>query len=254
MKQRGFLFTAGVTSSQMRLSGERGGKTLQTWDTCVTAVICGEDPVQAQRTFEDWCQGPRDGDDPVQTDIRKIVAAELIDHVLTESGNRELSRRWMEPAANIETEAEPPAVPEDLGEGYWVDVNQMVPPESARLDLESVKRGLPEDIQAELNWSPEKTFLFLASSLSTPPALTEPHQFEEDFLESATQDENESGPVLDEWVTQLPEMREKEAVGLVEARNSVVAGWLWRKFAATAHLVSNEILVNPCCTIMPAKQ
>src|ERR1041385_3633121 len=91
MKQRGFLFTAGVTSAQMRVSGARGGKTLQTWDSCMTAIVCADDPAQAQRTFEDWCQGARDDDDPVQTEIRRIVGTELIGQVLTESGSRELN-------------------------------------------------------------------------------------------------------------------------------------------------------------------
>jgi hypothetical protein len=57
---------------------------------------------------------------------------------------------------------------------------------------------------------------------------------------------------LDDAVASLPEMREKEAAALVEAPNSVVAAWLWRKFAADTRLASNEILVNPCCVIMPA--
>jgi hypothetical protein len=46
-------------------------------------------------------------------------------------------------------------------------------------------------------------------------------------------------------------MRDKEAAALVEARNSVVAAWLWRQFAANTPLASNEILVNPCCAILP---
>jgi hypothetical protein len=37
---------------------------------------------------------------------------------------------------------------------------------------------------------------------------------------------------LDGFVATLPEMRDKEAAALVEARNSVVAAWLWRKYAA----------------------
>ena len=59
-------------------------------------------------------------------------------------------------------------------------------------------------------------------------------------------------PILDETISQLPEMREKESAVLIEARNSVVAAWLWRKFAATTRLASNEIIVGPCCQIIPA--
>ena len=122
------------------------------------------------------------------------------------------------------------------------------------MDLESIKRELPEDICSALNWSADKKFLFLVSSLSASAVVnTLPEEPEEtDSDEAKEQDEGESRPLLDEAVTRLPEMREKEAAALVEARNSVVAAWLWRKFAATTPLAGNEILVNPCCGIMPA--
>src|SRR6266566_9813662 len=130
MKQIGYLFTAGVTQSQMRPSpGLRGGKSLQSWDTCMSAIVYGGDAARAQTTFENWCQGPREGEDPVQTEIKKIVGAELVEQLLTESGGRqldwpEISRTLMELESTIGTEAEPATATEDLGEGYWVDVNQ----------------------------------------------------------------------------------------------------------------------------------
>ena len=137
-----------------------------------------------------------------------------------------------------------------------MDVQQTVPPKSFRLDLESLKHGLPEDICSALNWSPDKKFLFLVTSLAAPSVVTELHEdiAETDSEEGETQDEGDSRPVLDETVAQLPEMREKEAAALVEARNSVVAAWLWRKFAANTRLASNEIIVNPCCAIMSQEQ
>jgi hypothetical protein len=254
MKQSGYLFTAGVTVSQVRPVGVRGDQTLQTWDTCSTAIVYGDDAAQAQKTFEDWCQGPpREPDNPEQTEIKKLLGVELIDSLLTESGEQELS--WPEIVQRVTelpltTETEPDApVTSDLREGYWVDANQVVPPESVHLDVESLKRGLPDDISSDLNWSPDKKFLFIASTLSTPPIPTEP--FDDADSEEAVV-ENGSRPILDEAVTSLPEMREKEAAALVEARNSVVAAWLWRKYVATAALASNEILVSPCCGIVPA--
>ena len=179
MKQIGYLFTAGVTQSQMRPSpGLRGGKSLQTWDTCMSAIVYGDDAGRAQKTFEDWCQGSQEGEDPVQTEVKNIVGAEIIEQLLTESGGQqldwpEISQRFMESVSAIETEAETATTTDDLGEGYWVDVEQAVPPESVRLDVESLKRGLPEDICSALNWSPDKKFLFLVSSLSAPPVVTE---------------------------------------------------------------------------------
>ena len=62
-------------------------------------------------------------------------------------------------------------------------------------------------------------------------------------------EDSEQAQKLDEVVALSPEMREKEAVVLVEARNSVVAGWLWRKFSADTPLAQNEIHVSQCCPI-----
>ena len=76
-----------------------------------------------------------------------------------------------------------------------------------------------------------------------------PGQSEEPEDATEEQGEGNSRPILDEAVTPVPEMKEKEAAALVEARNSVVAAWLWRKFAATTHLAENEIVLNPCCAI-----
>jgi hypothetical protein len=68
-------------------------------------------------------------------------------------------------------------------------------------------------------------------------------------------DENpdDQKPDLDGFVAALPEMRDKEAAALVEARNSVVAAWLWRKFAAGTRLAPNEIQIDPCCTFIPVE-
>src|SRR5206468_3619075 len=101
----------------------------------------GGDAGRAQKTFEDWCRRSPEGEGPVQTDIKKIVGAELIEQLLTESGGQQLdwsriSESLMEPVSAIETEAEAPTAPGDFGEGYWVDVNQTVPLESVGLDIE----------------------------------------------------------------------------------------------------------------------
>jgi len=118
--------------------------------------------------------------------------------------------------------------------------------------MESLKRGLPEDILSALNWSPDRTFIFLLSTLSAPSVVIDLYEeTEAESDEASGQERGEEKPVLDEAVTLLPEMREKDAVALVEARNSVVAAWLWRKFAANTQFTSNEIVLSPCCAIMP---
>jgi hypothetical protein len=261
MNQSGFLFTAGVTSTQMLPSGgPRGGTSLQTWDTCMSAIVYAHDSTSAQRVFENWCQASGEGEAPRQIEFKKIVGAQLIEQLLTESGSQqldpsEISRRLNDSTSQTESKAaeedsvEQGDSAEDPGPGYWVDVEHTVPPDSARLDMETLKRALPEDIQSALNWSPDRKFIFLVTSLSPP---TVANTFDEDFDEEKSDDDGELDPTasesnLDEAVASLPEMRDKEAAALVEARNAVVAAWLWRKFAANTQLASNEILLTPCC-------
>lgn len=57
---------------------------------------------------------------------------------------------------------------------------------------------------------------------------------------------------LDQFVAGLPEMREKEAAALVEARNALVAGWLWRAFLAGTPAEESEISVGQCCALFSA--
>ena len=95
------------------------------------------------------------------------------------------------------------------------------------------------------------------SVLSPRPLPTIPA----DDLESSAPDRDDvddenaddKKPDLDGFVATLPEMRDKEAAALVEARNSVVAAWLWRKYAADTRLAPNEIQITPCCSFVPVE-
>jgi uncharacterized protein YhaN len=77
---------------------------------------------------------------------------------------------------------------------------------------------------------------------------------DEEEEENRTEDENEDEeedeaeqPALEENIAALPEMRDKEAAAVVQARNSVAAAWLWRKFAADTPLAQNELHITPVC-------
>jgi hypothetical protein len=248
----GYLFNAGVTSSQLREVSVRGGKSWQTWDSSVTAIIYGGDADRAQKLFEEWICATNEAD-PKQTEIKKLIRTELAAQLLIESGAqpldwKEISEKLIESARLVESSGSASTV-EDLGEGYWLDANQAVPPQSVKLDLDSLKRRLPEDIASGLNWSPDKKFLFLLSSLKALPEIQPDVEFEES---ESGKEQVDSPQPLEQFVASLPEMREKDAAGLVEARNAVVAAWLWRKFATSMPNVSPEILLSPCCAIIPA--
>jgi hypothetical protein len=95
------------------------------------------------------------------------------------------------------------------------------------------------------------------SVLSPPPSPAIPADESESDAsnrdDADDENEDEEKPDLDRFVATLPEMRDKEAAALIEARNSVVAAWLWRKFAADTLLAANEIQIDPCCSFVPAE-
>jgi hypothetical protein len=253
----GYLFTAGLTQSQIRTTPGRGGQLvdrLLTWDTCVSAIIYGGDAEQAQKRFEAWCRLTPDGENPVEMDVKKVGVAQFVDQLLTESGGKPLDWPQISRQVNDVLQATPV---DDFEQGYWVDINQAVPPGIISFDVGSLKRDLPEDIRSGLNWSPDKKFFFLLSVLSPRPLPAIPaDDVESDPPARGDADDENAGdkePDLDGFVATLPEMRDKEAAALVEARNSVVAAWLWRKYAANTRLTANEIQIDPCCSFIPVE-
>jgi hypothetical protein len=248
-----YLFTAGLTQSQVRPTPDRGGQLVdrvQTWDSCASAIVYGGDAERAQKRFEAWCRLIPDGENPVEMDFKKIVAAQFVDQLLTESGGKPLGWQQISEQINDILQATPV---DDFEQGYWVELHQALPAGKISFDLESLKRDLPEDIRSGLNWSPDKQFIFLVSVLTECPSPADlPVEREPDAARPG-EDPDDGQPDLDGFVAALPEMRDKEAAALIEARNSVVAAWLWRKFAANTRLAANEIQIDPCCSIIPVE-
>jgi len=223
--------------------------TLQTWDACASAIVYGGDPAQAQKRFEAWCQPPQTADQLCDVKIKRIVAAQFVDQLFTESGDQPLDWPKISEQVNELLQATPV---DDFEQGYWVDINQAVPPQKISPDIESLKRDLTEDIRSGLNWSPDKKFFFLVSVLSLRPLPVLPaHEVDAGATNIDENDADEENDQLDGYIATLPEMRDKETAALIEARNSVVAAWLWRKYAADTRLAVNEIKVDPCCTFIP---
>jgi hypothetical protein len=251
-----FFFVAGVTRSQVRPSRNQyeTTETYQTWDACESGIIYGGELGDAQKQFEATCLLSSEGQKPVETVIKRLVGAQIIEQLLTESGPRPLNWPDIEREVGEEVSATPV---DDFEQGYWVDVNQALPPGRTTPDSESLQRDLPEDIRSGLNWSAEKQFLFLVTVLSPPPApvyVDEVPIQEEAELGSLKDEEEqpeEEHPPLEPNIAGLPEMRDKEAAAIVQARNSVVAAWLWRKFAADTPLAQNELQVLPVCVPVP---
>jgi hypothetical protein len=253
MAMNAYLFNAGVSQSQVRPSRNRYGlavDSLQTWDSCLSAIIYGGDPEQARKRFEAWCRQTPEGENPVETEIKRVVAAQFVDVLLTESGRRPVD--WPQISRRAYDALQATAV-DNLDQGYWVDINQVVPPGKISFDIGSLKRDLPEDVRSGLNWS-DKKFFFLVSVFSPRPSPVIPaDELEADATDPDKEDEDDGKADLDDAVAALPEMRDKEAAALVESQNSVVAAWLWRKFAADTRLAPNEIQIDPCCSFIPVE-
>jgi len=253
-----YLFSAGCTTTQLCPMPDRGGRMvdqLRTSDNCASAIIYGGEVEQAQKRFGDWLRYTPDAAHSVQVDIKRLVAAQFVDQLLTESGGQPLD--WPRINEHMTALVQNTAV-DDFEQGYWVDINQTLPLGNISADIESLKSDLPEDIRSGLNWSPDKQFYFLVSVLSRPlPPPGYSYGMESDEInrdppsdDDATETES---PALDGNVAALPELMDKEAAALVQARNSVVAAWLWRKYAADTRLARNDICIAPCCSLIPVE-
>lgn len=239
-----YLFSAICSMSQLRpsASGPAAGDIFQTWDGCSTAILLAENPEAAQRSFEEGLHRQPEGESPVDVDVRKIAAAQLMDQLLTEAGSRPFD--WQALIEQHQTQLE--TIPLDEFEhGYWVDVDAAVPPRQLSADIETLQRDLPEDIRSGLNWSPDKQFLYVLSvfsRVSPPPAPVE--IMEEDSPEQDSSDANEL-----QLLEAFPQGADKDAAAVIQARNSVVAAWLWRRFAADSILAINRIRIDPWCGV-----
>ena len=113
----GYLFTAGVRQTRFVT-----GRGIQTWDSCVSAIVYGAEVGQAQRQFEQWCSQKPEGHEEAEILIKRIIAAQLVDQLITESGSKalpwsEISQRLLDPAAVTAVD--------ESEQGLWLDVNQV---------------------------------------------------------------------------------------------------------------------------------
>lgn len=250
-----YLFTAAITQSQIRATNLGRGQSaerLHAWDGCASVIISDENPDAAQKRFETWLNVQPENGHPIHVEIKRLVAAQVVDQLFTESGGEPVDWRQIrdrvEPTLQF-TEGD------DLDHGYWADVNQLIRPGQLSASLESLQRELPEDISSGLNWSPNRQFFFIVSVLS-PPKPPAARAYE---MESGATDQGDPREVIDEETeateldpieSALPELADKEVAALVQARNSAVAAWLWRKFAYDTQYAANDIDIDPWCGVL----
>ena len=246
-----YLFTGVTTRSQVRpIAGSHGvGDTIQTWDACATQIVLGDSPEEAQAQFETWLRATPEGENPVKVTVRKIAAAQFVDQWFTESGGAPLN--WPEILKRAESQLQSTPM-DDFEQGYWVDVDQVVRPEKLSFSPGTLQSDVAEDIRSGLNWLSDRKFLFVLSVLS-PLALQaelpdEPETDDPDSDESLDELTEKSAPIsVGELYATFPQALDKEAAALIQARNSVVAAWLWRRYAANTRLAVNAIRIDPWC-------
>ena len=185
-------------------------------------------------------QAQPEGENPRDVVIRKVAVAPVVDKLLTESGNLPLN--WPKIMEQAESIIESTAV-DDFEQGYWVDVDQVVQSGKLSFSAGTLESDVPEDVRSGLNWSSDKKFFFLVNVLPPPAPLPQaPVE-----VETETDDPSENEDVvevgsgrLDEYGVIFPEM-----VALVQARNAIIAAWLWRTYAANTPHAAKAIKINP---------
>jgi hypothetical protein len=223
--------------------------SIEVWDACIPKIVFGRSGEDAQTQFTDWLKAPAaEGEGPRETTIRKITQTPFVDRFITESANSPLD--WpnvmKQFIASLEATSE-----DDFEQGYWVDVDEVVRPDKLSFSAGTLESEVPEDIRSGLNWSGNKQFFFLFGILAPPPPppadpYAETETIRPELVEPVQRDAEplkELSP--EELYETFPDACNKEAVVLVQARNSVVAAWLWRRYSAKTPLADKPIRIEP---------
>lgn len=241
--QNAYLFNAEVTHKQiLSETGHLGqkGERLEILDSCMTILVCGGNRDEAQKRFEAWVSSGTEQENPIQTVIKRIFAAPMVNQLFTERGPEPIL--WPQVCARADASLEAASM-DEFEQGYWADVNQLVFAHKLSVDTESLRSELPEEIRSGLNWSPGKSFYFLVSVLSprVAPEVEMATRRAEEGLDDEEFSESHDEPSV------FPQLVEKKTAVLVQARNSVIAAWLWRKFTNEKKLPADEIRIDPWC-------
>ena len=249
-----FLFTAITIRSQVRkTTGPYGTfESFQTWDGCASMIVLGDNPDEAREKYDAWLHAQPEGENPMEIEVKRVTAAQFVDQLFTESGSVPLDLREISKQTQAQLESESV---DDFEQGYWLDVESAVRPEHPSLSIGALQQSLPEDISTGLNWSADKQFFYLLTVFSPPlpppgfAELTESHATDLDDTPKENPDATDAEE-LQRLMAMYPQAADKEAAALIKARNSAVAAWLWRRFAANTQLAANPIRIDPWCGVI----
>lgn len=206
-------------------------------DSCSSLLLHGCEWEAGRAWFEGWLQRGGRAEDEHPRKVEKIVASPLMDRLFTETGDEPLDWPALAKLADHALDAGTEAYEQ---QGYWADCDSLVRAGRLASDLSQLEQNLPADIRSGLNWSAEAQNYFLVSALVMPSAPPEPDYENPDAGEA--EDEPRSAP--------FPELAEREATAVIRARNTVVAAWLWRRYAAQTPLARHPIRVDGWCMVV----
>jgi tetratricopeptide (TPR) repeat protein len=216
---------------------------------CASRILCADTGDEAKKRYEDWLCGQREGKGPAHTLINKMIVTQFVDQLLMEKDCVPTDWQQIANQARLDLESIPA---DDFDLGYWLDANEVIGPSDS---LEAFHQEMPADIRSGLNWAEDKQFFFLLSVLSPAP-LPLPESADDaesgDPDDAHASEETDAGVAVDPTDSEadFPQLASKEAVALIRARNSAVAAWVWRKYAARNELAGNRIRIDPWCGVM----
>jgi len=217
------------------------------FDTCSSVIYHDCDEPSARARFEDGLQHGGRAEDEHPRKIEQITVSPIVDRLFTETGDEPLDWAAVDAQAGQVLEAGEAAYEQ---QGYWADCNELVSPARLASDIASLQRNLPDEVRSGLNWSAEAQNYFLVSAL----VICSPVEPEPDYDNPEPTDVEGDLPGGHREAP-FPELAAKEATAVIKARNTVVAAWLWRRYAAETPLARNPIRVDGWCAVVgPAKE
>jgi hypothetical protein len=214
-------------------------------DFCSSLILHDCELNQGQAWFEGWLQHGGRPDDAPSRKVERVVVSPIVDRLFTETGDEPLD--W--PALAAQSEQALTAGEEAYEQqGYWADCHTLVPSARLPFDLHQLQQSLPGDVRAGLNWSADAQNFFLVSALVIPTFAPAPDPDYEN-LDGQDPDAAENSDDHSREAP-FPELAPREATAVVKARNTVVAAWLWRRYAAQTPLATNPIRVDGWCSVV----
>ena len=223
------------------------GDSIRVWDTASSAIVFAHSPEEAQSFGESTLRQQLEVPDRSEIKIRKMAVAPFVDKMLTEAGNVPLD--WPKIMEQHEALLQSTSA-DDFEQGYWVDVNEVVRPDKLSFSAGTLESDVPEDIRSGLNWQADKKFFFLLLVLPPPKPSRDPITRLEEIVEGSKEMENENSTELSPAEIEELNAAFPATVALIQARNAVVAAWLWRRYAANTKWNANAIRIVPLCGVV----